>query len=404
MKVWRKKTLFSKNSKNQLIEWNIEMKEINDGLFKEYLVIMYSGLFMRSRMNKPDKFLVKAGKNIGKSNETTAFEQAKLECDAKWKHKIEREGYVNLFDLDINVERIYNLTEDEILALLPKHKSYTSGSAKPMKAVSLKDIKVDKLVFPYYAQHKLNGVRCTANGDAELISKDGLKYNIPQVQEELKEMYSLLDKSIILDGELYKHGWILSKINQACASEKKKVHENTKELEYWIFDVAIDDVKQRDRLKFHMISITNLIIAKDFKFIKTLSYDMCNNYEEMLRQTKHSIDLGYEGAIFRNPHALYQFGKRNINMIKSKVFMDGEFMLVDIIPYDKNPKLGTLVFKNDITDGTFKSEWEGSHEEKAEMLKNKKKYIGKMFTVKYYERTINDLPFHTKAIAIRNYE
>ena len=90
MKVWRKKTLYSKNSKSQLIEWNIEMKEINDGLFKEYLVIMYSGLFMRSRMNKPDKFLVKAGKNIGKSNETTAFEQAKLECDAKWKHKIER--------------------------------------------------------------------------------------------------------------------------------------------------------------------------------------------------------------------------------------------------------------------------------------------------------------------------
>lgn len=404
MKVWRKKTLYSKNSKNQLIEWNIDVKEINDGLFKEYLVIMYSGLYMRSRMNKPDKFLVKAGKNIGKSNETSPLEQAKLEADAKWKHKIEREGYVNLFDLDINVEKIYNLTEDEILALLPKHRSYTSGSAKPMKAVSLKDIKVDKLVFPYYSQHKLNGVRCTANGDTDLISKDGLKYNISQVQEELKELYTLLDKSIILDGELYKHGWILSKINQACASDKKKVHENTKHLEYWIFDVAVDDVIQRDRFRHYMHDITAIIEAKDFKYIKTLGCKMCNSYTEMLSQTEHSISLGYEGTIFRNPNALYQFGKRNINMIKSKQFMDGEFMLVDIIPYDKNPKLGTLVFKNDTTDGTFKSEWEGSHEEKAEMLKNKKNYIGKMFTVKYYERTVHDLPFHTKTIAIRNYE
>lgn len=403
MKVWRKKTLYSKNSKNQLIEWNIEMKEINDGLFKEYLVIMYSGLYMRSRMNKPDKFLVKAGKNIGKSNETTAFEQAKLECDAKWKHKIEREGYVNLFDLDINVERIYNLTEDEILSLLPKHKSYTSGSAKPMKAVSLKDIKIEKIKFPLFKQHKLNGVRCTANGDTELISKDGLKYNISQVQEELKLLYTKIDNNFILDGELYKHGWILSKINQACASEKKKVHENTKHLEYWIFDLAVDDMEQITRLT-ELNYINNYINELKLKYVKILTSDFCNNYDEMLKETQHSINLGYEGAIFRNINAFYQFGKRNINMIKSKQFMDGEFMLVDVIPYDKNPKLGTLVFKNDITDGTFKSEWEGSHEEKAEMLKNKRKYIGKWFTVQYYERTINDLPFHTKTIAIRDYE
>lgn len=398
-KIYRRETLYSKNSKEQVIEWNIELKKVSDGLFEEYLVSMYSGLFGRSRLNKPDTFLVKEGKNIGKSNETTSFQQAANEAKAKWQHKIDREGYISLKEKGIAPDLSMDTTEALILKVLPKHKSYIGGKGKPMKAVSLKDIKLEKLVFPYLYQHKLNGVRCDGDSDFKLTSKDGIDYDISQIKKELELLYEKIDTSIILDGELYHHGWILSKILSAV----RKTNPDSQHLEFWVFDLKIEEVKQTDRLIL-LAYIAKQVEELGLKYIKVLGFDYCYNYEEMLKQTDDSIALGYEGAIFRSVKAEYQFGKRNMSIIKSKKFFDGEFKILDIIPHKKNPKLGSLLLLNDINTLKFISEFTGSEIEKAEMLKNKKNYIGKKATVKYYERTVTSLPFHTQVIAIRDYE
>lgn len=49
--------------------------------------------------------IITAGKNIGKKNETTVFEQAVSEAERKYKNKIEKEGYST--DADNIKEKVY---------------------------------------------------------------------------------------------------------------------------------------------------------------------------------------------------------------------------------------------------------------------------------------------------------
>ena len=85
------------------------------------------------------------GKNIGKANETTPYEQACKEAESKWKKQLD--------------------------------KNYSEGEAKelpktdPMLAHKYKD-KMDKVTFPCFWQPKLDGIRCVASriGDENLWS------------------------------------------------------------------------------------------------------------------------------------------------------------------------------------------------------------------------------------------
>ena len=78
--------LFKKDSKNRVRFWNIYT--IEDQLVQE------SGL-IDGKVVKHTKICTP--KNIGKSNETTSIEQAKLELESEYKSKLD-EGYVDDFN------------------------------------------------------------------------------------------------------------------------------------------------------------------------------------------------------------------------------------------------------------------------------------------------------------------
>ncbi len=402
MATRRLEKLYSKTGKEQVTEWIIQIVDIEDDLFTEFRVEMYSGLFGRALNNKPDSFLVKTGKNIGKSNETTPLEQAINEAKAKWQHKIDREGYISLKQKGLTDEQRKSITKNEIYALLPKHKAFVDGYFKPQKAYNIKDVDVKKLNFPMYIQPKLNGVRCVGTAKDEnvfLTSKNGLDYNIQHIKDDLKELYKVLGKHYVLDGELYIHDEILSEILSCVKKENLK----TKNLKFCIFDLSIEEKNQHQRFEV-LEKINRVIKQKNLQNIQIVTTYMVLSIEIALRETKVCIGKGYEGAILRNPKSLYQFGKRTKDMIKIKEYSDGEFKILDVVPHNKDTTIGSLYCLNDINTLKFTVEIEATTEKKQEMLLNKKNYIGKKATVLYYERTINGLPFHAKAISIRDYE
>lgn len=84
--------------------------------------------------------------------------------------------------------------------------------------------------------------------------------------------------------------------------------------------------------------------------------------------------------------AEYAFGSRPMTIMKSKQFLDSEFEIVDVVPMDKEPECGMFVLRNDINDETFTCVSMASYTDKVYYLSDKNKYIGKMATVKFYER------------------
>ena len=113
--------------------------------------------------------------------------------------------------------------------------------------------------------------------------------------------------------------------------------------------------------------------------------------------------MGFEGLIMRNPSAEYQYGKRNLSMIKYKKSTDGKFTIVDIYPEGVKRNIPLFLCKNDVNDATFECHIGGSQEYQESFLHEAKKTvtIGKQMYVEYGERSgVNKVPFHIKTTYI----
>jgi hypothetical protein len=325
----------------------------------------------------------------------------------------------------------YSSIESVLEVALPLNRTDNEGRTKPMRAqpyyktktIDVKLIKtnIPTIKFPCYGQPKLNGFRVMARwetvkeGEGLFIqevekvvfrSKEGLRYDILEhIEAEFtKDMFFLemTDKDreqvepleLVFDGEMYIHGEILSEISSAV----RKRNNKTCLLEFRIFDLAIEGVKQTARLEM----LSNILINSKPHILRVPHIRIESNERAQIFTDK-CIAQGYEGAIFRDKTAMYAFGKRPQTMTKLKRSEDKEFKIVDVVGGDNSPELGVFVCIAE-NGKTFKCTPEGTQEQKREYLSNKSKYIGKNLIVKFFERTKDDLPFHAIGITIRDYE
>jgi DNA ligase-1 len=215
----------------------------------------------------------------------------------------------------------------------------------------------------------------------------------------------MIEEHYILDGELYLPGKSVNEINHFV--KDPNCFEN-KLIQYWCYDVAIEDMSQYNRIvtlrdnfelfftrfntkEAHLANINRLVMLETEPIL---------NGEDATKYRDEFIDLGFEGLILRNPDADYQFGKRNQSMIKYKRATDGKFVIVDIVPEGyKRPDIPLLICKNDINDKVFEVHLSSSLDFQRNVLKNKHKYIGKTLFITYGERSgVHSLPFHVKKV------
>ena len=188
-------------------------------------------------------------------------------------------------------------------------------------------------------------------------------------------------------------------------SAVKKENSDTPNLQYIIFDIILDKEDNQTKRIDNLEQLATKLPHYHFKNILIITTEKVSNILEVERHCALAKQLGYEGSIFRNSKAKYQFGKRSNDMLKLKKYEDGEFKIIDVLLSDKQqPEYCVLLCVNDISSGTFKVAMEMNNERRAEIYNNKQDYIGKMATIKYYERTKNKLPFHAKCVEIRDYE
>ncbi len=409
-----KDILYIKDQLGKIREWYLTY---NDSTYiKNYGILNGETIF--SITNVTD------GKNIGKSNETSISQQVLKECESEYKRQIKL-GYKSLQSLQ-SLNHQYIAPNSDIYSFLnstlSSSKTDENNYLKPMKAMQRGDIK-----FPAICQPKINGVRATGKtidlqddlfgnkSNFQFKSKEGMIYDINHLHN-LGCKFTELNKDIILDGEIYISSEHVTTIGGAA---RNPVNSKFKDLAYIIFDLSIPSVSQIERL--NMIEELAYILNSDYVFTPSIDeflkwnkenrlksaificpYVIVNSKEEILEWTNKFIEFGFEGAIVRDMNAEYKFGSRAKTMVKYKKFDDAEFKILDIIAGEKDGK-SIFICKNDINDLTFRVDGirEYLH---TKYIINKQDYIGKLATVKFYERTINELPFHTTLIGIRDYE
>lgn len=366
---------------------------------------------------------------VGKTITSTVIathRKAKDEIASKFTAK-RKEGYKYLYELKDNVTLP---VEGELLSYLNTYlldyRTTLDGSVLPMlaKVFDNENNKMFKKVPIYYGQWKINGLRCFISayketgmfGETRLRfqSREGNYWNSLRTLEYylisvIPDYFlnKMIEENYILDGELYLPGYTVNEINHFV---KDPNCIQNKQLQYWCYDLAIQDTTANERknilLNSFMSRKANIRYKEDHlnnkeKFLILPTYQIATEGKAFMYRNAF-IENGFEGLILRNPNEEYQFGKRNSAMIKYKKSTDGKFKIVDIKPEGiKRPDIPLFVCKNDINDAEFECHIGGTFEYQKSMLKDKDRYIGKYMYVEYGERSgVNQLPFHIKHTSI----
>ena len=308
------------------------------------------------------------GKNVGRANETTDKEQTMAEAVAKRTKKLESGYFENI-----------------------KHINKTQYF-EPMLAAKWEDCK-DKITYPIASQAKLDGIRCivTKNG---MFSRNGKAIiSAPHIRESLEGLFKK-HPDLIFDGELYADKFA-NDFNKIVSLVKKTkptdadLKESERQIEYHIYDLPSSKNNFIKRMyDLGILFSTYLNLHPYCRIVETYS---CNNEDEVMELYEGYVEKGYEGQILRLDKK-YE-NKRSKSLLKHKSFIDEEFTILDIVEGEGNRTgtAGYFVFENENGD-RFKSNVKGTWEETAEMLKNKKKLIGKEATIKYFNRTPAGIP------------
>ena len=337
-----------------------------------------------------------------------------------------KEGYKEVSELKDNaplkIEGDVNLL-NFLNTYLPKNNTTNEGFVLPMLAKVLKDNKpFDKR--SYLGQYKINGVRCIVGAEQTndmfnpvrltYRSREGTDWTpkltwmdeviLPAIKDDLLD--AMIEEGACLDGELYIPGYKVNDINSFVKNEKLPQHLL---LQYWCYDIAIDNMSYEARRKFKIDNINRLCYTFDTyeqhlnnksKLVLLPDVNIANIYDATRFRDKF-ISLGFEGLIVRDINSAYQFGARNLAMLKYKRIDDAKFKIVDVVPEGVRTNLCKLVLRNDINDELFECTLNFDHSRQEYILKNKEKYIGKYATVEFRERSGKlNLPFHAKAINI----
>jgi len=314
-------------------------------------------------------------KNVGRSNETTSWQQALKDAASLYQKKVDS-GYRTSIDL-IDGESFF----------------------KPMLAKDWNDYK-DGIKFPLYSQPKLDGIRCIVKQDGMWTRNGKRIVSAPHIFEAMQFLFKD-NPNLIFDGELYADKFA-NDFNAICSLVKKTkptkedLHKSASAIEYHIYDLpSCEDVFSGRFAELVSIDLpsccpvvsTNIVYSEDEAELF---------YEEY-------VSIGYEGQILRQD-SKYE-NKRTKSLLKHKSFQDDEYKIVDVCEGEGNKAgmVGYMVFNSN--DGIpFSSNVKASWEESREMWKNRKQLIGKDATIKYFNLTPDGVPRFPYVIAVRDYE
>lgn len=372
------RTTLYKSHANSVGYWSINV-EMPEGGDEAYLVISHAktldGKATGSRV--PVR-----GKNIGRANETTPWEQAMSEMASRIR-KQEDKGY--------------RLQMPEAGA----QATNSLGLAKPMLATVWSKVKPESIDWANcFGQYKLDGHRAMYK-DGVLYSRQGKEINLPHIKDQLDALENKLGYALHLDGELYCHGIPLQQIGSLV----KRPREESEQLVYHVYDcVAPTNYEHRLEMLKDYLSSEDI----DGSFIRLLNTVKINSVAEAQQLQADAVAEGYEGAILRHGTAGYEDDKRSRNLLKLKDYQDAEFTIVGVTKGTpryleaEDRWLEVAVWQLVTEDGKqFEATAPGGMYEKDQWWQRRDEVIGKTATIKFFDLSDDGIPLQPVALRLR---
>jgi len=316
-------------------------------------------------------------KNVGKANETTARQQAVLEAEAKHRIQIEREDYHE--DIEQAGLQFRPMLAQDYLKV-PHQVDWTRTVAQA---------KLDGLRLGY------GRLRATSSKQ-EFLSRTGLAYDLPHLDDAADDLLWKVNELLgadlegpdpcrIIDGEVYRHGWLCSHILSAA----ERLQDDTAELEFYLFDIVVPDMPFEERHRV-LTAAMEMIAPKYGNLLKLVLCHPCSSEADMLKLRDRFMQHRLEGVMLRHIGSEYAVGQRSSGLFKCKPFIDCECKVVNVWP-DKN---GNAMLQCEFgpEKKLFNCTPKKSHDERKAMLLQKSQLVGEWWKVKYQSLTVTGLP------------
>lgn len=376
-------TLYGVSSKGVTKVWNIQVTAGSDVCKGDAVILVEHGQLDGKIQSSPE--IIREGKNVGKANETSPYEQAVLEAESKWKKKHDSNYSEHLPKIDAGMGKI-------TLKILP------------MLAQKFKERK-QHLVWPAYIQPKLNGVRCLVERKGNKIffwsRKAKLYKNFNLYMEQ--DFLSFMKDGEILDGEMYNHGDItFQELMSLIKDEKTPDLEGLKKyVKFWCYDrPTTEKLGFEERYIKYRYDIPN-----GLNYLRLVETIKLPSDSHLAKIHAEYTQAGYEGSIIRSGgNEPYNFQYRDNQLQKHKDFLDDEF---EIVGCDQGvgKDEGKAIFVCKIKGGLeFSVRCKGADAVRQEQWTNRKKYMGKELTVRYQTLSDDGIPIFPVGIIVRDYE
>ena len=270
-----------------------------------------------------------------------------------------------------------------------------------------------KISFPAIVQPKLDGVRCFAkleNGNVILVSRNNKPFpELPGIRDAIKNIK--LPKGVILDGELYStelgkdQAENFQRVVGLVRKAKLKPQDvvDSKKVKLNVFDL-IDTADPGKTFAKRYKEATSWVKKDSSKRLTMVPIYQVKSDNDIQKLLTKNLQDGYEGVMIRNVASPYE-GKRSYNLQKYKKFDDEEFKIVGYQEGQGNDA-GTVIWTCEVpkTKKRFTVRPKGTRAERAKLLKDGKKYVGKKLTVKFQDYTSAGIPRFPVGLTIRDYE
>jgi DNA ligase-1 len=303
-------------------------------------------------------------KNVGRSNETSAEEQASSEVASRYKKQRKLAYFDDVGEID------------------------QSRFVEPMLAKLYRDYadKINLSEGEWILQCKFNGLRCVATKDG-LFTRKGERYlSCPHIEDALRPFFEERPTAV-LDGELFNEKFRQS-LNEISKLVRKTVNFTAEDIarsrelvHYYIYDgygFGLDKERPYHERKQW---IDSHVVGKYTHVAKVDDFHL-KGQDDLDRYYQGLVEEGHEGAILRHRGMKYE-NKRSKNLLKVKPEDDDEGEIVDIMEGEGNWSGTGKVLKMHWKGKEFNATFKGTREEAIQFLKEKKKWIGRTVTFLY---------------------
>ncbi len=407
------KTLYKRDSKGKTRVWSIYVERTESGPghtvteISPALLVINAGLLGGKLVEQ--KYTIAAGKNIGKSNETTPYQQAVSEAESKIEAQ-RKDGYVDRVDELKDAKVLGSGLKEPALA----HKYHPQGKQSNSKTLDQLKIRGKKMGL----QRKKDGNRAYVviipNGtllpDIEYRNRKTqlYEYNFPNLTVELQTSYAICygvanTETIILDGEFFTRMVSFNKLNGILKAKTLKpgYKEVLDSCTFHLFD-KVSEKNYIERHKEIECFASPLVEVEEYEIVEATE----ENFLAYLRKVQAE---GEEGAMIRALDQPYKFG-RSYDLLKYKDDQTEDYKILGFEEHAAGGMVGAIVMEvlGNLKDRdgklitSFKAGTTGlSHEESREMWQNQKDYIGFIGTVRFFELSEYGIPRFPKFVGIR---